>query len=821
MAMNSYSASQENTETKISFSTQRRCILLAIIGSTPPSSASLRRLLFNGLLFVVKSWLDDILNGLVGGVDLLLHLLKNITMLPVTKEMVTTSKLGKAVAAVERHSICTAGKNESIIKQRISDVKHQWSASVKINKQAKGEGERNISGQKRPLENLAIADATSFASSSKRAKTEDSRGKTDSLSRLIKKVSSNDETRKVTSSSGTGRMKSKERDEKVKAILANMEESVKSKHESEEYNPMSDNLRAGNNTGNGGKQGKRIHWADKSGGSLSTSHVVEIVDDAPVVRGGSGKFAGPVSWSDRKKRDRMREKELLERARKSKITDKDDTLNTMMMLVSSWRMPQRLPMDPNNPPLQPESKELNMQIRRVASVPAANYHSEDDVPINPTPLTDIEQALDMNSQSSSRPLIIPFFSPQQEQEMHVPTPTPVVPQQQNPMAAYPTASTTMPMAPPPMQTAAVAAPVAPATIEILQSLGLPLFLVGQNVQALQTLAGSPSLLNTFVDANGMYDQARILNLVQTLTQNLAATLPIPQATPPQLVQPMSVGATTFQGPGTPLPPPPQYAVPSGSAYQAPPQSSGFSNTHATQEHLPGQEQTVRKGGYRGDQNSEGNLHLSGYGPSTTQAEIVALFSPYVQITEVVQKNGFCFVNTRDPAGARRSKEALNGTLLGGSAVKINIAMRRAKDPAHAEVKAAKMSRAIRSSAVPLPKNALGQIDYDQVRDDRGNPATKNLFVAGYGHGTSERQLREIFGEHASVTGVILKGSFAFVNTSDRMSAVHAREALIGSVVNGGVLRINFAKESGRLGTSFDTTYGPGAQQNRYGRSHTH
>ena len=108
----------------------------------------------------------------------------------------------------------------------------------------------------------------------------------------------------------------------------------------------------------------------------------------------------------------------------------------------------------------------------------------------------------------------------------------------------------------------------------------------------------------------------------------------------------------------------------------------------------------------------------------------------------------------------------------------------------------------------LPRNVMDQVDYDNVRDDRGNPATKNLFVAGYGANTSEQQLREIFGQHAQITGCVMKGNFTFVNTSDRNSAVNAREALTGSVVNGGVLRINFAKETGRLGTSFDLTYGP-------------
>lgn len=53
----------------------------------------------------------------------------------------------------------------------------------------------------------------------------------------------------------------------------------------------------------------------------------------------------------------------------------------------------------------------------------------------------------------------------------------------------------------------------------------------------------------------------------------------------------------------------------------------------------------------------------------------------------------------------------------------------------------------------------------------------------------------------------MKGSFSFVNTTDKASAVNAREALTGTILNGGSLRISFAKETGRLGTSFDSTYG--------------
>jgi hypothetical protein len=105
---------------------------------------------------------------------------------------------------------------------------------------------------------------------------------------------------------------------------------------------------------------------------------------------------------------------------------------------------------------------------------------------------------------------------------------------------------------------------------------------------------------------------------------------------------------------------------------------------------------------------------------------------------------------------------------------------------------------------------------DSVRDDRGNPATKNLFVAGYGAGTSEAQLRDIFNQHSHVTGCVMKGNFSFVNTTDRSAAVVARQALMGSMVNGGVLRINFAKETGRLGTSFDLTYNSASGGDRGG-----
>merc|ERR1712165_315727 len=81
-------------------------------------------------------------------------------------------------------------------------------------------------------------------------------------------------------------------------------------------------------------------------------------------------------------------------------------------------------------------------------------------------------------------------------------------------------------------------------------MGLPDFLVGQNVQALQALVASPGLLNTFVDVNGNYDQMKIMNLIQAMNQQLAKTNPaVSNQAPPPPPPPVPTMP--------PVPPPPQ------------------------------------------------------------------------------------------------------------------------------------------------------------------------------------------------------------------------------------------------------------------------
>lgn len=112
----------------------RRSILLLILGCTPSNNEALKYVLNSDLLFTLKSWLLDILKKEVGGVDLLLHLLDNMCMLPVSKEMVTSSKLGRQVNQITNNDMCKNmdDNNKKSIKQRVDKVKNAWKASAKL-----------------------------------------------------------------------------------------------------------------------------------------------------------------------------------------------------------------------------------------------------------------------------------------------------------------------------------------------------------------------------------------------------------------------------------------------------------------------------------------------------------------------------------------------------------------------------------------------------------------------------------------------------------------------------------------------------------------
>jgi hypothetical protein len=56
----------DEPQSKIAALVSRRCIVLALVGSTPCGNSSLSAVLQNGYLSTVKLWMDDTLSGKVG-----------------------------------------------------------------------------------------------------------------------------------------------------------------------------------------------------------------------------------------------------------------------------------------------------------------------------------------------------------------------------------------------------------------------------------------------------------------------------------------------------------------------------------------------------------------------------------------------------------------------------------------------------------------------------------------------------------------------------------------------------------------------------------
>ena len=65
---------------------------------------------------------------------MLLHLLVNITNLPVTKAAIKDSGMGITIGAIGKHAICKDTLNEHVIKEKINQLKDSWNSSVKAKK---------------------------------------------------------------------------------------------------------------------------------------------------------------------------------------------------------------------------------------------------------------------------------------------------------------------------------------------------------------------------------------------------------------------------------------------------------------------------------------------------------------------------------------------------------------------------------------------------------------------------------------------------------------------------------------------------------------
>lgn len=205
--------------------------------------------------------------------DLLLHLLSNIAQLPVTKSVVKDSGMGKAIGSVEKNMICVGTPNEVPIKERIATIKGGWNKSVKARKSSSKDSTDNKASLKRNPEDSARISAPI----AKKPKMEESK-KSSSLSSLMKKMAP---TNVVPVQQSAGKSKTSGSSDGAKE-------------------------RAGQ------KKQKRVKWKDHFGGNLAVSKILEEADSAEPEEHAD---ASSVSWSDRRKRDRLREKELLAKAK--------------------------------------------------------------------------------------------------------------------------------------------------------------------------------------------------------------------------------------------------------------------------------------------------------------------------------------------------------------------------------------------------------------------------------------------------------------------------------------------------------------------------
>lgn len=238
----------------------------------------------------------------------MLHLLSNIVALPVTKSNVKDSGMGKAIGSIEKNKICVGTPNEASIKERVTLVKSAWQKSVKLLKEKTNDVEPSseiasgIMGSI-PKHQLQGSSKVDLAPPAKKARTEEKK-KSSSLSSLLSKVKPDPDASKKAIDESAGNAST--------GTKANASVDVKDgKLTSREVRlPMSYLLTHRTRLDPDKKKQKmRVKWHDHFGGELTLSKIID--NDGDEVKPEDTQVDSDASMSDRKRRDRLREKELL------------------------------------------------------------------------------------------------------------------------------------------------------------------------------------------------------------------------------------------------------------------------------------------------------------------------------------------------------------------------------------------------------------------------------------------------------------------------------------------------------------------------------
>ena len=271
---------------------------------------------------------------------MLLHLLVNITNLPVTKAAIKDSGMGITIGAIGKHAICKDTPNEHAIKEKINQLKDSWNSSVKAKKAFEAGKEpvkvKVLKALSPPFDSSKREAPGSVSTNSpvKRLKMDVSMDqKMDAEPKKATLFNALIKTVKSGSPSGVGASSKLYSKPNESAVALNPSRPVS-------FTSKEDNSKAIASKRDQIKQGRffflllsnlflpylsrfsifkdikfkksslRVKWADHFGGQLSMVHEVEgeVIEKSLVQE-------TAVSWSDRKRRDRLREKELLTKAK--------------------------------------------------------------------------------------------------------------------------------------------------------------------------------------------------------------------------------------------------------------------------------------------------------------------------------------------------------------------------------------------------------------------------------------------------------------------------------------------------------------------------
>ena len=161
-----------------------------------------------------------------------------------------------------------------------------------------------------------------------------------------------------------------------------------------------------------------------------------------------------------------------------------------------------------------------------------------------------------------------------------------------------------------------------------------------------------------------------------------------------------------------------------------------------------------------------SIFLTNYGVARAE-EIETAFRHYCAQFEFVFKGTYSFINTESIATAVQARAALNNTVLGGSPIQIS----------HAKEVETKRE----AGQLPLLFQSAHHRPLNRSKPSIGTE-TRNLHVTNFGEGTTAADLRTLFAQITPLHDVVIKSSYAFVNTMSVGGAVRAMGILQGHLV---------------------------------------